>query len=110
MYYCYVMMTYRSSSNLSNFSGAVLKVIEIKIDCMTPWCSRDVLLFKTWLYTFSGYYCPAGTKYSTEYPCPLGTFSNVTGLQNVSVCTACPGGYFCDQLALTEYSKTCQAG
>ena len=27
----------------------------------------------------SGYYCPDGTEYDTQYPCPLGTFNNITG-------------------------------
>ena len=57
-----------------------------------------------------GYYCPLGTKYATEYPCPLGTWSDISGLGNVSDCTPCPGGYYCDQQALTAYSKLCTEG
>lgn len=26
-----------------------------------------------------GYYCPAGTRYNNEFPCPIGTFNNLTG-------------------------------
>lgn len=26
-----------------------------------------------------GYYCPEGTRYNNEYPCPIGTFNNITG-------------------------------
>jgi len=26
-----------------------------------------------------GYYCPAGTRYNQQYPCPIGTFNNRTG-------------------------------
>lgn len=57
-----------------------------------------------------GYYCPNGTKYSTEFPCPLGTFGNVTGFQEVGDCIPCPGGYYCDAVAQTEYTKICNAG
>ena len=27
----------------------------------------------------SGYYCPPGTRYDIEFPCPIGTFNNMTG-------------------------------
>lgn len=26
-----------------------------------------------------GYYCPTGTRFSNEFPCPIGTFNNITG-------------------------------
>ena len=26
-----------------------------------------------------GYYCPEGTKFAEEFPCPEGTFNNDTG-------------------------------
>ncbi len=57
-----------------------------------------------------GYYCPTGTKYSTEHPCPAGTFSNLTGVANLTECQACPAGYYCDIDAQTDYSKLCTAG
>lgn len=58
----------------------------------------------------SGYYCPSGTQYATQYRCPRGTFSNYTGLQTASDCQPCPGGYYCDQEAQTSYFKICDAG
>ena len=57
-----------------------------------------------------GYYCPEGTRYATEYPCPPGTYSNRTGLQGVENCTACPAGFFCDAFAQTDFSDLCTAG
>jgi hypothetical protein len=27
----------------------------------------------------SGYYCPNGTEFDLQYPCPVGTFNNLTG-------------------------------
>ncbi len=57
-----------------------------------------------------GYYCPPGSCSGTDNPCPVGTWSNYTGLQDVSECVTCPGGYYCDQPALTNYYKLCTAG
>ncbi|XP_062606170.1 multiple epidermal growth factor-like domains protein 6, partial [Saccostrea cucullata] len=57
-----------------------------------------------------GYYCPAGTRYSSQYPCPSGTFGNVTGMQAVGDCIQCPGGYYCDMTAQTTFTQICQAG
>ena len=57
-----------------------------------------------------GYYCPNGTGYATQYRCPRGSFSNYTGLQASADCQPCPGGYYCDQEAQTDYSKICDAG
>ena len=33
-----------------------------------------------------GYYCPVGTTFDQEYPCPPGTFNNITGQLAVSLC------------------------
>ncbi|KAI0228982.1 hypothetical protein LSAT2_020565, partial [Lamellibrachia satsuma] len=57
-----------------------------------------------------GYYCPLGTEYATQFRCPRGTFANYTGLQNVSDCQPCPGGFYCDEEAQVSYSKVCPAG
>jgi hypothetical protein len=36
-----------------------------------------------------GYYCPEGTRYNNEYPCPIGTFNNRTGKYSQT----CPCGH-----------------
>ena len=28
----------------------------------------------------SGYYCPEGTEFAAQYPCPSGTYNNNTGM------------------------------
>ena len=58
----------------------------------------------------AGYYCPVNTKTSTEYPCPVGTFSNVIGLQNQSSCTPCTAGMYCSSTALTKPTNYCSEG
>ncbi len=42
-----------------------------------------------------GYYCPAGTGYPTQFPCPNGTYSDEYKLTDVSQCLICPKGYAC---------------
>ena len=44
----------------------------------------------------SGYYCPSGTEYATQFPCPAGTYSDSTGLTSDSQCLPCPAGKGCD--------------
>ena len=53
-----------------------------------------------------GYYCPLGTP----IPCPAGTFGNRTGLKELSMCTDCPPGRFCDQTGQTKSQGPCTAG
>nr|XP_038023610.1 multiple epidermal growth factor-like domains protein 10 isoform X2 [Anas platyrhynchos] len=43
----------------------------------------------------SGHYCPQGTRRSTQYPCPAGTYSTRLGNGRVEDCAACPAGAFC---------------
>lgn len=57
-----------------------------------------------------GYYCPQNTRYSTEYPCPEGTYNDVTSVTQSSDCKPCPAGYYCDQKGLTAFSKKIMAG
>lgn len=83
-----------------------------------------------------GYYCPSGTQYATQFPCPVGTFKSTTGGADVSawcVCIkqkkkschfisheiifgcffysiACTPGSFCSANALAAVSGSCSAG
>lgn len=43
----------------------------------------------------AGFYCPESTGYVWQ-SCPAGTFSSMTGLANVTQCTQCTSGYYCD--------------
>ena len=47
-----------------------------------------------------GFYCPEGTAEPIQ--CPAGTFSNALGLHNVTECTLCLAGYYCESLNLTD--------
>ncbi len=57
-----------------------------------------------------GHYCPAGTKMAYENKCPRGTFSNETGLENVTQCSPCPGGFYCPELGQSTFPLRCDAG
>ena len=43
----------------------------------------------------AGYYCPAGTEFQDEFPCPAGTWSASTGLFTPDMCTECGEGKAC---------------
>lgn len=58
----------------------------------------------------AGHYCPAGTRYATESPCPNGTFNDVLLLQAVSECTDCTAGHFCETSGLDEPTGSCESG
>jgi len=47
----------------------------------------------TYIVCPAGYYCLAGTQDPTE--CPMGKFSNATGLTSDALCSECIGGYYC---------------
>lgn len=44
-----------------------------------------------------GYYCPVGTSLTNQYPCPGGTYTDLTNLTNAASCTICPKGFSCPQ-------------
>nr|XP_011722872.1 signal peptide, CUB and EGF-like domain-containing protein 3 isoform X2 [Macaca nemestrina] len=43
----------------------------------------------------AGHYCPRGTKWGTQFPCPAGTYSSQTGNSQLEDCLPCPPGAFC---------------
>ena len=55
-----------------------------------------------------GSVCPLGTRFSI--PCPSGTFSNSTGLTNMSECTPCLAGAYCSTPGLIEPTGICSPG
>jgi hypothetical protein len=55
-----------------------------------------------------GKYCPLGTD--NPYRCPAGTFSPAYGNINVTQCTPCTTGNYCEFDGLTEVTGPCDAG
>jgi hypothetical protein len=51
-----------------------------------------------------GYYCPSGTQFGDQFPCPLGTFGNRTGLVHADNCTKCASGKSCERPGLIDGS------
>ena len=56
----------------------------------------------------AGFYCEEGSDWPT--PCPQGTYSDQTGLRNVTDCFLCDGGEFCASYNLTEPTGNCTRG
>lgn len=58
----------------------------------------------------AGYVCPAGTQSAAQVACPIGTFSNVSGLANTTECSPCSPGSYCASAGLTAPTGLCSAG
>ncbi|OQR94999.1 hypothetical protein ACHHYP_00649 [Achlya hypogyna] len=43
----------------------------------------------------AGFFCPNGTEFPRQYPCPPGYWSPVGSLASASECTICPPGSYC---------------
>lgn len=56
-----------------------------------------------------GHYCPEGTQYPSQYPCPAGTWTNLTNLAASDECYVCPRGYYC-LVGSTEPTGLCATG
>lgn len=59
---------------------------------------------------FTGYYCPVSTEFAYQYPCPNGTFNNITGAQDSSLCQICPPGEYCPTPGLALPAGKCSGG
>lgn len=58
----------------------------------------------------AGHYCPAGTVYPDQYPCPAGTYTDETNLTSDSDCTTCPTGSVCLEGSTSVTIRACTAG
>lgn len=56
----------------------------------------------------AGHYCGAATVDPT--PCPMGTYSNTSGLSLVSECTTCDPGFYCGSTGLLQPTDVCDLG
>ncbi|XP_013386151.1 signal peptide, CUB and EGF-like domain-containing protein 3, partial [Lingula anatina] len=57
-----------------------------------------------------GYYCVNGTAWSTQYPCPLGTYSQNPNLEAADQCLSCDPGRYCGTLGRNETEGECSEG
>ncbi|XP_032305021.1 zonadhesin-like isoform X2 [Coturnix japonica] len=58
----------------------------------------------------AGYFCLPGTNFSTEHPCPVGTFGPRAGATSDSDCDPCPAGMYCSAPGLSQPSGFCYSG
>ncbi|KAH8046093.1 hypothetical protein JL720_16471 [Aureococcus anophagefferens] len=54
-----------------------------------------------------GYYCPEGTRFAQQYPCPPGSFSTGTMLEAASECTSSPPDAYSQASGLTAPEGLC---
>ena len=57
----------------------------------------------------TGYYCPETTG-ADLMPCPAGTYNPITGIHNITQCTQCDGGSYCNVPALSAVAGNCSDG
>jgi hypothetical protein len=57
-----------------------------------------------------GHFCPEGLINVADGRCPKGTFSNHTGLANISQCLSCTAGMYCADVGMTEPTGPCDEG
>ncbi|OMJ93310.1 hypothetical protein SteCoe_3776 [Stentor coeruleus] len=57
-----------------------------------------------------GYYCLANTGYKYSYPCPAGTYMDVTGSETIDDCKPCTAGKFCYGVGLLDVTENCKEG
>jgi hypothetical protein len=64
------------------------------------------------LYCAPGYYCPVGSRFPNEFPCPAGTYSDSITITSASQCTQCPQKFACyaGTNTLTKPRVPCAAG
>ncbi|XP_056365473.1 multiple epidermal growth factor-like domains protein 6 [Oenanthe melanoleuca] len=58
----------------------------------------------------AGHFCLPGTTFSTEHPCPKGTFGPRAGATSESDCEPCPAGMYCTAPGLSQPSGFCYPG
>ena len=55
-------------------------------------------------------FCYLRTKQEFEYPCPEGTYKNITGGRSLNACKPCEPGYYCSDKGLAEPNDKCDGG
>ena len=58
----------------------------------------------------AGFYCPNGTQTRRQFPCPVGTYSNSSNVENITECRLCPAGFYCEAENITEPTGKCAPG
>jgi hypothetical protein len=57
-----------------------------------------------------GHYCPASTRFATEYPCLNGSYSISFYLKTAEDCTPCTPGHYCGSPGLSTPTAVCSQG
>ncbi|KAG9482440.1 hypothetical protein GDO78_011238 [Eleutherodactylus coqui] len=57
-----------------------------------------------------GFYCPTGTLFPGQFPCPRGTYNLQRGSHLLEDCLPCDPGHYCDTPGQTQVSGLCSEG
>ncbi|XP_047248689.1 multiple epidermal growth factor-like domains protein 6 [Girardinichthys multiradiatus] len=87
-----------------------LRQVEQCLICPAGFYCDDWGLFEPTGFCHSGYYCIAGTKHATQFPCPRGYYNPEPMTQSLDSCLPCPPGHYCEKERLTKVSGKCKAG
>ena len=63
--------------------------------CERGWACPVAGMFEMTTRCQPGCYCPSGTSYSHQYPCPLGRYSDEINLTSADECLLCPERFAC---------------
>eukprot|EP00347_Sterkiella_histriomuscorum_P024400 403331247 len=68
--------------------------------------------YENGLYCAHGNYCPAGTNFPNQYPCPAGKYSDSITITSSSSCLTCPEKFACYEgtNTLTRQKVPCASG
>ncbi|CAN0043958.1 unnamed protein product, partial [Hapterophycus canaliculatus] len=56
------------------------------------------------------YFCPEGTAYAIEHPCPEGTYANTTTTSSEENCVDAPAGWYVANAASQSVTGRCDEG
>ena len=79
-------------------------LIQILNICFTFCVKSYIMLYST------GRYCSNNTEFADQYPCPVGTFNNLTNSEDSTACVMCSPGYHCPTTGMPEPAGLCSPG
>lgn len=56
-----------------------------------------------------GHFCPVGTAYAHQYPCPRGTYNGNLGSEAEIACITCEAGFYCIEGSV-QNEQVCPSG
>ena len=93
---------------VSNISAGYYAVNETYYKCPAGYFCPGGTVNETLYSCPQGYFCPEGASVPTA--CPDGTYGAQSNFTDISNCTACAPGYYCDAASTTSVQHVCPPG